>query len=254
MLCRIHSSLVSSSVIYPSVIGCWLATLACSGATDVVGILDDTSASSAESIASAAPSPDEALAVVQGRRLPDWRGAVLEWPLPMPLRELFAGGAAADGSAGDAVSGDGSSFFGAAGRASWQGVSTRRSRDGSRRFPGAAFESQPPLGVLGGGAAGNARARIDPSAPRSVVLRGDPAERLLSLFAGAVAGPGVPPTAVVRDEAGDVYGIMLDIEADLDAERDTDGDGSLRGGGAPPDGDGCEAWNGRGCMGGNSSR
>jgi hypothetical protein len=233
-----HTSGQRSTPMLAQVIGCWLVTLACSGATDVVGILDDTSASSPDGVASAAPSPDEALAVVQGRPLPDWRGAVQPWPLSTPLRELFA----ADGAPSEP------GLFGSAGRASWQRVSTGRSREGARRFAGAAFESEAALAGLGGGLARQARSR-EPGAPRSVVLRGDAAERLLSLFASASADPDVPPAAVVRDDTGDVYGLVLDVSADLD----TDGDRPFEDDASFVD-DGCEARGGRGCMGGKSSR
>jgi hypothetical protein len=235
-LCRSHRSLVTSSVV-----GCWLVTLACSGATDVVGVLDDTSASSPDGVVTAAPSPDEALAVVQGRPLPDWRGAVQPWPLSTPLRELFAGDPAPAGSP---------SLFGATGRASWQRVSTKRSRDGTRRFAGAAFASEPSLVGLAGGVMRDARARTEPGTARSVVLRGDAAERLLSLFASAEPDPDMPRAAVVRDDSGDVYGIVLDMEADADTEG---GDGSSESD-ASFDDDGCEGWAGRECMGGRSSR
>jgi hypothetical protein len=185
-----------------------LTALACSGATDVVGILDDTTEST-ESLSSAAPSPDEAMAVVQGRPLPDWRGEVLDWPLSVPLRELFA----SDDAAPDEPSAE--RYVGSS------PAPTRWSR-AARRFSRSSFDGEPSLARIDAAIARGGRARSAPDAMRSVVLRGDAAERLLSLFAGEAAG-GMPPAAVVRDENGDVYQIVLDVTARRGDGSDLDG-------------------------------
>jgi hypothetical protein len=243
---------------YSGLVGCWLATLACSGATDVVGVLDDTTTAT-ESIASAAPSPDEALAVVQGRPLPDWRGEVLDWPLAVPLRELFAGDAATSGAP---------RAVGFAGQAAVQQRVPARWSRATRRFSRTTFEGEPSLARADDQAARAARGRSGPDAMRSVVLRGDSAEKLLSLFgsdaARAGSPGGMPPAAVVRDESGDVYQIVLDIEADAAAMDGASFDGAWIGAGSahPNDdssdgaddaADDCSAKVGRACMAGESS-
>jgi hypothetical protein len=177
--------------------------VACSGPTDIVAVQE----SDEGAVASLAPDSDprsdprsearggtpdndlrrgsdEPVVVVSGRPLPDWQGSVLEWPLGIPLRELFSG------SGGMKMD-----------RALPPAPPTRP-RSGARS------DSYDWLSRKG--------SVIDASfmlgAP-SVAVTGDAAERLDQLFSQTPrAAAGEPRSLVARDELLDLYLVALEDE------------------------------------------
>lgn len=190
-----------------SLAACLLLTLACSGPTDIVGVLDGADTNDGDELPSdatgatppvehgaaradddAASASDVAL-LLAGRPVTDWPGEALEWPLSMPLGELFAG-ASADG------------------------------RDSRARLMPAPWPSRR---VASGLARGSERDTSDLEArsprfdARLLILDEDDARRLLALMTPA-GGSGDELTAVFRDALGDVYRVSLESdEMPLDA-------------------------------------
>jgi len=179
-----------------------LLALACSGPTDIVGVVGDIGPGAADEAASDAtdatpavdPSAtpddetsgtDDVALLLAGQPMTDWPGEALEWPLSVPLAELFASEPANDGR--DRLM-----------PAPWP----------SRRVASGARSSA--RGVSG----------VDGRSPeldaRLLILDEDDARRLLALMTPA-GGPGDERAGVFRDELGDVYRVSVeDDERSLD--------------------------------------
>jgi hypothetical protein len=185
-----------------------LLTLACSGPTDIVGVLDGAEPSDGDELPSdatgataavepgAAPADDDAASasdvalLLAGRPVTDWPGEALEWPLSMPLGELFA----------DA---------------------SPDSRDNRARLMPAPWPSR--RVASSGSTRGSARGTSDLDArsprfdARLLILDEAEARQLLALMTPA-GGPGAELTAIFRDALGDVYQVSLESdEMPLDA-------------------------------------
>jgi hypothetical protein len=175
-----------------------LLALACSGPTDIVGVVDDEGPSGAadEPASNAttttpagdpsadddASDDDEVVLLLAGRPVTDWPGEALEWPLSVSLGELFASARAND----------------------------RR----DRRLPAPWPSRRVASGFTGSSARGLASA-IDGRSPeldaRLLILSASDARRLLALMAPA-GGPGDERAGVFRDELGDVYWVAVESE------------------------------------------
>jgi hypothetical protein len=174
-----------------------LLALACSGPTDIVGVVDDESAADepASDATGATPAVDpsatadddasaaDAVALLlAGRRVTDWPGAALEWPLSVSLGELFASARAND----------------------------RR----DRRMP-APWLSRGVAPDFARSSARGVASDVDGRSPeldaRLLILSASDARRLLALMAPA-AGPGDELAGVFRDELGDVYWVSVEDE------------------------------------------
>jgi hypothetical protein len=173
-----------------------LLALACSGPTDIVGVIDgaEPSAAGAPGLdatdeTAIAPANDDAAdaedvaLLLAGRPMLEWPGQALEWPLSMPLAELFA----------DAPSGG------------------RDARDRTLPAP------WPSRRVAAGFARASARGTSDVDArstafdARLLILDAEDAQRLLALMTPA-GNPGVARAAVFRDALGDVYEVSLESD------------------------------------------
>lgn len=186
-------------------------TLGCSGPTDIVGVVDDaesaagdepapnatgvapaTEPGAAEADDAASDAGDVALLLV-GRPVPGWLGEAIEWPLSMPLAELFAGEPPGDRDSRDRLmpspwpSGLGSSRLGP-----------------SRRLASSFVR-------------GSARSRSDVDArsagidARLLILDEQDARRLLALMASD-GSADTERAAVFRDALGDVYRVSLESD------------------------------------------
>jgi hypothetical protein len=175
-----------------------LLALACSGPTDIVGVVDDESPSgAAEEPASDAtdvtragdPSADddasdadEVVLLLAGRPVTDWPGEALEWPLSVSLGELFA--------------------------------SARENDRRDRRLPAPWPSRRVASGFTRSSARGVA-SDVDGRSPeldaRPLILSASDARRLLALMAPA-AGAGDERAGVFRDELGDVYWVSVENE------------------------------------------
>lgn len=176
------------------------AVVACSGATDVVGVVDDTAAAAdlASGGGDAPPAPeaegDAAVAVVIGRPVLGWQGRVHDWPLAEPLREVFA---SRDDPGGSDRAERGGPLPALPGRDGAASRSRATALGGERQLPQDFWSAT----------------FMDTA--RSAVLRGVPAERVLDFFAGL-------PMAVVvaQDGAGDEYLVALEGSAFEDSRCD----------------------------------
>lgn len=177
---------------------CLLLALACSGPTDIVGVVDDQGLSSAadepaSDATAATPAVDPSAAadddasaagdvvlLLEGRRVTDWLGEALEWPLSMSLGELFASARAND----------------------------RRDRPMAAPWPSQRVAS----GFARSSARGIA-SDVDGRSPeldaRLLIVDASDARRLLALMAPA-GGPGDERAGVFRDELGDVYWVSVE--------------------------------------------
>jgi hypothetical protein len=188
-------------------VACLLLALACSGPTDIVGVVEgvepgdgdepasDATGATPAAVPGAAAADDDAAGagdvalLLAGRPVTDWPGEALEWPLSMPLGELFA-----DGSSNE--------------------------RDGRARLMPSPWPSRR---VAPGFARASARDTDDVDArsaefdARLLILDEADARRLLALMT-PTGGLGAEPAAVFRDALGDVYRVSLETdEMPLDA-------------------------------------
>lgn len=175
-----------------------LLALACSGPTDIVGVVDDEGSSAeadepASDATAAAPAGDpsadgdaldagEVALLLAGRPVTDWPGEALEWPLSVSLAELFASARAND----------------------------RRDRPMPAPWPSRRVTS----GFTRSSARGVAN-DVDGRSPeldaRLLILSASEARTLLALMAPA-GGPGDEPAGVFRDALGDVYWVSVENE------------------------------------------
>jgi hypothetical protein len=174
-----------------------LLALACSGPTDIVGVVDDEGSSGAadepaSNATTATPagdpsadddaSDDEVVLLLAGRPMTDWPAEALEWPLSVSLGELFASARAND----------------------------RR----DRRLPAPWPSRRVASGFTGSSARGLASA-IDGRSPeldaRLLILSASDARDLLALMTSA-GGPGDERAGVFRDELGDVYWVSVESD------------------------------------------
>jgi hypothetical protein len=174
--------------------------LACSGPTDVVGVVDDVEPSSGElpsdatgatpgAAPGAAPTDDGAASesdvalLLAGRPVTDWPGEALEWPLPIPLGELFA-----------APSND---------------------RDGRDRLMPAPWPARRVASSSFARGTARGSSDVDARSPqldaRLLILDEEDARRLLALMTPA-GSPGTEPAAIFRDALGDVYRVSLESD------------------------------------------
>ena len=170
-----------------------LAALACSGPTDVVGVVsgaEETDALDAvppaevvdpSAVDDASGATDVAL-LLAGRPVVDWVGDALEWPLATPLGELFAETPTDDRGRDD-------------GRAQGAPWASRRVAQGTSRG--------------GSGGPDDADDRSSTFEARLLILDEDEATELLELMASA-EGSGDEEAVVFQDERGDVYQVALE--------------------------------------------
>lgn len=177
-----------------------LLALACSGPTDIVGVIDGVEPGAGDDPASDANDATDATAVdpgatpggesadaddvallLAGRPVADWPGTALEWPLATPLAELFAGEPADDDRARLTP-------------AAWP---SRRLASGFARAP-----------ARGSSGVGERSGGID---ARLLILDEDDARRLLALMTPA-AGSGAERVGVFRDQLGDIYRVSVESE------------------------------------------
>lgn len=174
-----------------------LLALACSGPTDIVGVVDDEGSSGAAdepaSDATAAtpagdPSADddasdadEVVLLLAGRPVTDWPGEALEWPLSVSLEELFA---------------------------------SARANDRSDRLLPAPWPSRRVASGFTRSSSRDIASDVDGRSPeldaRRLILSASDARRLLALMAPA-GGPG-ERAGVFRDALGDVYRVSVENE------------------------------------------
>jgi hypothetical protein len=174
-----------------------LLALACSGPTDIVGVVDDEGAADepASDATAATPAADPNAAVdddaaraddvallLAGRPVTDWPGEALEWPLSVSLGELFSSARANDRR--DRLL-----------PAPWL---SRRVASGFARSSARGVASD------GDGRSPELDARL-------LILSASEARRLLALMAPA-GGPGDERAGVFRDELGDVYWVSVENE------------------------------------------
>lgn len=165
-----------------------LLALACSGPTDIVGVVDDVEPSSgavpsdATGADDGAASESDVALLLAGRPVTDWPGEALEWPLPMPLGELFA-----------APSND------------------RDGRDRLMPAPWPARRVASSSFARGTRGNGDVDARSPQLDARLLILDEEDARRLLALMTPA-GSPGTEPAAIFRDALGDVYRVSLESD------------------------------------------
>lgn len=178
-----------------------LLALACSGPIDIVGVVDDAESEAggepASSATGAAPptqpgaarvgdaasdASDVALLLV-GQPVTDWRGQAREWPLSVPLGELFAGAPLGDRDGRDRVA-----------PLPWS----------SRRLASSVARGS----ARGSSGVGVRSPRLD---ARLLILAEDEARLLLALMTPA-ASADTERGAVFRDALGDVYRVSLESD------------------------------------------